>query len=91
MSGLRGMGFLIYREAQGICPDYDKGGSALGNVGWIGVFGRCLTLHQSRVQLDGIPTSLSSGFHFLCELSPQWIKSRHWIFTLGYLLGCELN
>ena len=65
--------------------------SMRGNVGWIGVFGRCPTLHQSRVQPDGILRSLPSGSYFLYEIFPQEIESRCWIFALGDLLGCELN
>ena len=81
MSGLRGMGFLIYREARGICPDYDKGGSALGNVGWIGVSKRCPTLHQSRVHLTisrghypVVPASFKEFSHTISKIDmPNFI------------------
>ena len=81
MSGLRRMGLPIYPEVRGICPDYDKGGPTLRNVGWIRVSGRCPTLHQSRVQLDGISRSLPSGSRFVCGIYPQEIESRRWIFA----------
>ena len=51
MNWVMGRGFSIYYKLLRICLGYGKGVFSLENVGWIGVFEECPTLHQHGCSL----------------------------------------
>ena len=81
---ITGRGFPIYQKVIGNMFGCEQKWLHTRTCGLDRVMGRCPTLHQSRVQPNGAPRSLSSCFCLLCKISPPILKFDNVGFSLCF-------